>query len=397
MERRIIHLNIADFSVAVERLLDSTIKGKPVIIADPSPRAVVFDMSDEAYGDGVRKGMLLSTARHRCRSAIVLPPRPEQYRKALNRCLEHALHYTPLVERSSGNGHLYLDVTGTHRLFGPPPDIGWRLRNALRRDLDLDPIWSVASNKLVAKVASRLVKPRGEYIVGGGEEIPFLAPLPLDLLPGVAQVDLVRLQHVNISRVHQVSALSVQQLSVLCDQRARLLYQTVRGIDPSPVQPAGSPGAEYCHHHVLSPDTNQEPVIRAAVTSLVQQAGHALRQRHLGCRRVAVGLLYTDGVTVIRHAVTQIPANDDPALQQLALTALYRGWHRRVRLRQINLVCSRIQHPVQQLSLFTAIDSKQQKNKWLSAACDAIRARCGQNKIVRGCQHPLRIGMECLP
>ncbi|MBM9536914.1 Y-family DNA polymerase [Desulfobulbus alkaliphilus] len=79
------------------------------------------------------------------------------------------MEYPPLAEGSRGNGHL--DVTGTHRLFGPPPDIGWRLRNTLRRDLGFDPIWSVAPNKLVAKVTSRLVKPRREYIVAGGEEV----------------------------------------------------------------------------------------------------------------------------------------------------------------------------------------------------------------------------------
>ncbi|MGI6169798.1 MAG: DNA polymerase IV, partial [Christensenellales bacterium] len=70
MERRIIHLNIADFSVAVERLLDTSLKGKALIIAHPSPRAVVADMSDEAYAEGVHKGMLLSTARLRCRKAL---------------------------------------------------------------------------------------------------------------------------------------------------------------------------------------------------------------------------------------------------------------------------------------------------------------------------------------
>lgn len=397
MERRIIHLNIADFSVAVERLLDSSLKSRPLIIADPSPRAVVHDMSDEAYLEGVRKGMLLNTARQRCRAALVLPPRPEQYRKALNRCLEQALHYTPLVERSSGNGHLYLDVTGTHRLFGPPPDIGWRLRNTLRRDLGLDPIWSIASNKLVAKVASRLVKPRGEYIVGGGEESSFLAPLPLDLLPGIAQVDLIRLRHVNIRQVYQVTALSAQELSVLCDHRARLLYQVVRGIDPSPVQPSGPPGSEFAYQHTFSPDTNQEAVVRAALITLAQQAGYGLRRSQLGCRRVGVALLYTDGITVTRQAVTKTPANDDPALQQLALTALYRGWHRRVRLRQISIACSLVQHPVQQLSLFAAVDPRLQKNKRLSEAFDAIRARCGQDKILRGCQQPLRAGMEQTP
>lgn len=392
MERRIIHLNIADFSVAVERVLDTTLKGKPLIIAEPSPRAVVFDMSDEAYADGVRKGMLLAMARRRCRSALVLAPRPEQYSKALNRCLEHALHYTPLVERSCGNGHLFLDVTGTHRLFGPAPDIGWRLRNTLRRDLGLDPIWSIGSNKLVAKVASRLVKPRGEYIVGGGEETPFLAPLPLGLLPGIPPADLLRLQHVNIRRVHQATALSSQELSVLCDHRAHHIYHLVRGIDPSPVQPAGPPGSAYTHLHIFSPDTNQEPVVRAALATLAQLAGHGLRQRHLGCRRVAVTLLYSDGVVTTRQAVTKTPVSDDPALQQLALTALYRGWHRRVRLRQITIACSLIQHPVEQLSLFATADPGLQKNKRLSEAFDAIRALYGQDKILRGCRQPLQGG-----
>jgi len=389
MERTIIHLNIADFSVAVERLLDSGLRDKPLIIAEPAARAVVDDMSDEAYGEGVRKGMQLSMARHRCRRALVLPPRPEQYRKALARCMEHALHYTPLVERASGNGHLYLDVTGTHRLFGPPPDIGWRLRNTLRRDLGLDPIWSVATNKLVAKVASRLVKPRGEYIVGSGEEIDFLAPLPLALLPGISPIDLSRLQQLNIRRVHQAAALSPQQLSVLCDHRARLLYQAIRGIDPTPVHPGTPPGADVTHHHSFAPDTNREAQVRAALTTLAQQAGYGLRQRQLGCRRVAVALIYTDGVEVVRQAISNLPVNDDPALVQLALTALYRGWHRRVRLRQLCLACSRLQHPVRQLSLFAAVDPRQEKNQRISAAFDDIHRRCGGNKIFRGRQQPL--------
>lgn len=397
MERKIIHLNIADFSVAVERLLDSSLQRKALIIAEPSPRAVVYDMSDEAYGEGVRKGMLLNAARQRCRGALVLPPRPEQYRKALDRCLQHALHYTPLVERSSGNGHLYLDVTGTHRLFGPPPDIGWRLRNTLRRDLGLDPIWSVAPNKLVAKVASRLVKPCGEYIVAGGEEAPFLAPLPLALLPGLSMTDLTRLHHVNIRRVRQAAVLSVRDLSILCDHRARFLYQAVRGIDPTPVQPGGLPHAEFRHQHTFAPDTNEEAVVRAVLTSLAQQAGYGLRRRRLGCRRAGVELLYTDGIRVSRQAVAKLPVSDDPALQQLALTALYRGWHRRVRLRQITLACSLIQHPAQQLSLFQAIDPGTQKNRRISEAFDAIRHRCGHDKIFRGCQEPVAAGVPGEP
>jgi DNA polymerase-4 len=218
--------------------------------------------------------------------------------------------------------------------------------------------------------------------------MPFLAPLPLALLPGIAMVDLHRLQQVNIRKVHQAAALSVQELSVLCDHRARLLYQTLRGIDPTPVHPGTAPGAGCTLHHTFAPDTNQEALVRAALTTLVQQAGYGLRQQQLGCRRVAVSLLYTDGVEVIRQAVTNLPASDDPALEQLALTALYRSWHRRVRLRQIALACSKLQHPVQQLSLFAAIDPRQQKNQRLSEAFDAIHQRCGSGMIYRGRQQP---------
>ncbi len=388
MERTVIHLNIADFSVAVERLLDTGLRGKPLIIAQPSPRAVVDDMSDEAYAEGVRKGMLLAVARRRCRAALVLPPRPEQYHRALGRCLEHALRYTPLVERSSGSGHLYLDVTGTHRLFGPPPDIGWQLRNTLRRDLGLDPIWSVAPNKLVAKVASRLVKPRGEYIVAGGEEAAFLAPLPLDLLPGLVPADLAGLGQVNIRRVAQAAALSVRELSVLCGHRARLIHQTVRGLDPSPVLPPGASAATIMHEHLFNPDSNEAALVRAGLFTLAQQAGCELRRRGLGCRHLAVTLHYTDGASVVRQAANTVPVSDDPTLEQLALAALHRGWHRRIRLRRLALTCSRLQHPVQQLSLFTPPDPNPGRNRRLSEAMDAIRARCGGDKILRGSQRP---------
>jgi DNA polymerase-4 len=92
--------------------------------------------------------------------------------------LKQALPYSPLVEWGEDDGRLFLNVTGTSRLFGPPMDVAWRMRKGVRRDLGMDPIWSVAPNKLVAKAATRIVKPDGEYIVAGGEEADVLAPCP---------------------------------------------------------------------------------------------------------------------------------------------------------------------------------------------------------------------------
>ena len=106
--------------------------------------------------------------------------------------------------------------------------------------------------------------------------------------------------------------------------------------------------------------------------------------RGLGCRRVGVQLVYTDGLTVVRQATSTLPVDDDCALEQLARTALYRAWHRRTRLRSLALCCDRLLHPVRQLSLFAPADPGRERQRSLSAAMDAIRVRCGDTAILRG-------------
>jgi DNA polymerase IV len=388
MERKVIHLNIADFGVAVERILDRALRTRALILASPAARAVVYDMSEEAYQDGVRKGMLLSQAQRRCRQATVLPPRPEQYQRVLQHCLSHARSYTPLVEQSSGNGHLFLDVTGTHRLFGPAPDIGWRLRNALRREFGLDPIWSLAPNKLVAKVASRLVKPSGEYIVAAGEEGSFLAPLPLHLLPGVRAEEQARLAELNIRLIGQAALLTRTDLGLICGQRAHCLYETLRGVDQEPVQTRDQSRRQLEEQHTFSPDTNQEAEVRSALARLTMNAGATLRRRSLGCRRVIVTLTYSDGITTSRQVLAKTPTNDDQPLIALSCTALYRAWRRRTRLRQLALHYDRLCRPAHQLSLFSTLDRQQQRTRQLSSAIDRIHTLLGHDLVQRGMQTP---------
>ena len=113
-ERSIIHINVADFAVAVERLVDSRLRGRPVIIAPGgAARAAVYDMSEESYQSGVRKGMTLGRALGCCRDAVVLPPRPTRYEHAMIRLVKHALPYSPLIEMTDHNGHLFVDATRT--------------------------------------------------------------------------------------------------------------------------------------------------------------------------------------------------------------------------------------------------------------------------------------------
>ena len=91
-ERSIIHLNVADFAVAVERSLDPRLQDRPVVIApEGAVRAAVYDMSEEAYQCGVRKGMALRRALRCCRDIHVLPPHPDRYEQAMRDLLRQTL------------------------------------------------------------------------------------------------------------------------------------------------------------------------------------------------------------------------------------------------------------------------------------------------------------------
>ncbi|MBN2171656.1 MAG: hypothetical protein JW819_10100 [Candidatus Krumholzibacteriota bacterium] len=384
-ERAIIHLNVADFAVAVERVVDPRLRGRPVVIApEGAARAVVYDMSEEAYREGVRKGLPLGRALRRCRGAVVLPPHPDRYERAMRALLARALPYSPLVEVAGGDGHLFLDVTGTGRLHGPPADVAWRLRRESRAALGLDPIWSVAPSKLMAKVATRLVKPDGEYVIAAGEEASVLAPLPLPLLPGVEAEDWRRLRELRLARVGDLGRWSPLQLETILGARARHLLAAARGVDPSPVLPAGARPPVVAVDHELGDDSNERAHVEAVLWELAERAGAALRAQRLAAGRLALVLDHSDGVRAARCLAARPATAGTFRLFRLAARALDLAWTRRVRVRHLRLVADRLAFPPAQLELFAAGPAEPPAEAALVAALDRIRGRYGADAVRLG-------------
>jgi DNA polymerase-4 len=385
MNRSIIHLNVADFAVAVERAVDRRLNERPVIIApEGAVRAAVYDMSNEAYLAGIRKGMALQRAVRLCKNVCILPPHPHRYEQAMRDVFARALPYSPLIETGEDDGHLFMDATGTGRLFGPPRDVAWRLRRQIQSDLGLDPIWSVAPNKLVAKVATRLVKPDGEYIVPAGEEKALLAPLPVRLVPGIERDDLLRLREFNLTHAFQVAALSLEQLEIPFVARARLLYEAVRGIDSSPVLPVGQKPPQVIADHEFGTDTNDVHTLESVLYRLVEQAGARLRQRRQAARRIAIVLDYSDGMRRARQVAARPATANDLTLFELARRVLHLAWIRRVRIRHLRLVCDRLAFPPAQLELFVVDRKADRKRSELVNAIDSVRQRFGPESIYMG-------------
>jgi len=381
-ERSIIHINVADFPVAVERLVDSRLRGRPVIIAPGgTARAAVYDMSEESYQSGVRKGMTLGRALRCCRDAVVLPPNPARYERAMTRLVKHALPFSPLIEMTDHNGHLFVDTTRTRRLFGPPPDVAWRIRKAVRADMGFDPIWSVASNKLIAKVATRMVKPAGEYVIRAGEEQDFLRPVPVHLIPGIEGEDLKRFREFNLTSAGHVADLSMEQLNIMSGSRSSILYHAVRGIDPSPVLPVGQKLPVVVADHEFADDTNHAAVVEGALYGLAERAGADLRKQRLTPRRIKILLDYSDGRRVARQAVANPATANDFRLFVLAKIALEWAWTRRVGIRHLRLICDRLTYPPAQMALFAEDEKENKMSDTLIFALDTIRHRFGFNAI----------------
>jgi len=377
--RRIIHLNIADFAARVETRLAPGLRGCPLVIAPlGAPRAVVYDMNEQAFREGIRKGMSLSRVKRLHRGVPILPPRFNRYEQVMKEIFKQGLTYTPAVESGADDGHLFLDITGTSRLHGPPHDVAFRLKKSIQKTMGLDPIWSLATNKLVAKVATRVVKPSGEYIVGPGEEEAFLAPLPVCLLPGLSKADIQTITRFNLVRISQVRALTQAQLSIPFPERALIIHGLLRGNDPAPV--AQSPSTDIKADHEFINDTNVSDELRGGVAFLATDLSTRLRHRKKVPQKLHLTISYSDGICHKQSAPGTTP--HETAIFKQAWALFLNTWKRRVRIRHLAISCDTAPAAPVQADLFPDANGPEKaKAGQLAKAMDKIRNQFGKTAV----------------
>ncbi len=351
MDRAIFHLDIPAFPVAVERVVAPRLVGRPVVVApSSSTRAAIVVASLEARRAGVYRGMALARAVRICRDLIVLPPNAPLYRRASDAILKVLNGYSPLLE-PAGGGHVFLDMTGTTRLFGRAVDSADRIQREVRQRLRLAATLGVASNKLVSRAAARVIRPGRLYDVFPGSEAPFLAPLDVDLLPGIDLPAREILSEVNIAQVRELAALDIPHLRLLFGQRAWRLYREARGIDPSPVRPPEATPAVR-EEETLPEDSNEDALLLEALERLAARAAAQVRRMRLEAGCVRLRLCYADGVEAASVERPRRPASGDLAVRQVARRLLEAARGRRIQVRHLELTLAELREATGQMSLF---------------------------------------------
>jgi DNA polymerase-4 len=381
MERDVLHLSIPAFPIALARVEDASLRGRPVAVGPAnSERALLQCVSAEARAEGVREGMALYRARRFCPALTLLTPDPQLTAKGTRALLELSGSYTPVWEPAAP-GRLFLELTGGRRLFGPGRDVAARLERELEGRLRLAGSVGVAGNKLVSRIAAGYLKRPGVCDVLRGSEKSFLAPLPVAVLPGVGSAREAALLHdLNLRRVEEVAALAISQLRLAFGPFAPLLHQRAQGVDPSPVQPPRR-SAEVAEESFLDREENDDALLLAELCRLAEGCGSRLRRLGKGALSLTLTVTHADGVAGRAATTFDAPRSLDLALYEAAEELFRRACTRRVRVKAMRLSCGRLVAESRQLELFSQGGEPAPHQEALQEALDRLRERYGMAAV----------------
>lgn len=373
LEREILHVNTDDFYASVLRLRDATLRGKAIIVAGTSARAVVFSASYEARSEGVVRGMALSAARGLCRRALIVPPDWALFRRASAVVFGVLGRYSPLVEVSSLDEG-YVDYTGCEKLFGPPLEAGRRMKLEISRETGLDVSLGIASNKLVSHVASRFAKRANIVDVYCGYERSFLAPLPVERFPLVGERRAPFLRELGIRVVGDI-ALFAREILVACfGSWGERLHRGALGKDSTPVKARPVSDERFIVEETLEPDRVDTHFLDAVLYRLAEKLGERLRAERSLAGALELEIRYSDGFIARGVGKPGKPAAEDCRLYEAASKVLSRIYVRRVRVRKIVLSGRRIEPMPLQYDLFAGGAESVERLHRLYAALDGLRA-----------------------
>ncbi|HIE80225.1 MAG TPA: DNA polymerase IV [Nitrospinaceae bacterium] len=312
--RKILHVDMDAFFVSVEEVLDPSLKGKPVVVGgDPEGRGVVAAASYAARGHGIHSAMPIAQAKRLCPHAIFLGGSHRRYSEYSAKVFEILKRYSPLVEPMSLD-EAFVDLTGCERLHGPVLKSAEKIRNEILEELGLNASIGIASNKLLAKIASAYCKPNGMLWIAPGMEQRFLAPLPVRRIPGIGPKGEAELRRMGIKSVGDLARLPLELLEEAYGKWGVSLYRKARGISGSPVTSETEDPRSISRETTLEMDSADPIFLESTLSYLTEKVAGQLRENKLFAGTVTLKLRYSDFKTVTRSKTLEMPTAKDHTL-----------------------------------------------------------------------------------
>jgi len=374
----IIHVDMDCFFAAVEAKDNPDLAGKPVIVgALPGTRGVVAACSYEARAYGIHSAMPVSRAFKLCPDGVYLKPNGRRYGEESEHIHAIFRRFTPLVEPISVD-EAFLDVTGSHRMFGTSVEIGREIKRLIREETGLTASVGVAPTKFVAKIASDHDKPDGFVVVREDEVPEFLAPLDVRDLWGVGKQTEKRLAALGIRTIGDLREFPAAEIERRFGAHGRHLHALSQGIDDRAVVPE-TDRKQVSNEHTFPEDEGDRAEVERTLLALADKVAGRLLKKGLRGRRVTLKLRDETFRTLTRARTLEIPVSASEDIYHEALDLLRRETLDGLKVRLIGVGVSGFDEEAQ-LSLFSEPDGK--KTVIDSVMAD-IRDRFGDNAIDR--------------
>jgi DNA polymerase-4 len=375
-ERVVLHLDIDAFFASVEQLRYPALRGKPVIVGN----GVIASCSYEARRHGCYAGQPLSDARRTCPGVIILDGCEAVYRTFAEKTFVMCSELSPSMETFLDEA--FLDLTGCERLHGDLLRHAGDLKARIREQVGLPVTVGIGPNRMLAKIASKSVKPDGLRRIGVDEVESVLPELPIDRLPGVGRRVGAELAKLNVRTIGDLRAFPVEILVRMFGEPGRDLFDRCRGSDTRPVDVREIPQSvsrETAFHEPVTDPREAEGMLYYLLERAVRHA----RGLSLAARTVRVWIDYTDSGREAAARTLSAPSDQDAVLFDRARHILKGLFVRREAIRRIGVALSRFRADVAgQSELFEAgADFEREK---LYRSLDEVRSRFGHSAVVAG-------------
>ena len=373
----VFHLRLSNLEIQAERILDSSIKGRPLaVISSHNPDGIILSLSKEGLSEGLRKGMRVLKARKMSASTLLLPYNVHLYRRLYKYIYKSLSKFTPIVEPYK-LGQFFLDMGGMNSIYGNNQDAGSSIIKTIREETNVFSVIGISRNKLVSKIITA-INPEPIYKIEVGGEAQFLAPLDPSFLPSthIKYVNSI-IRFLMIKKIKDIQSIAnnYKYFQALFGIHATSLENESKGAYSSCIKPSIL-SDNMLVQKVLSVDSNDSNILHAALRALSDDLSLRLKKRKQVANKVILEIHYSDGYSANR--IGSLKFNDSQYVFNTCFKIFNKLNKRRNRVRSVLINASHFQSYLQQEYLFSSKESSVIK---ISKVVDAIRSKYGLQSI----------------
>ncbi len=382
--RVILHIDMNAFYCSVHQAVEPELyAGKPCAVSGSVElrKGIIVTCSYEARKFGVKTGMQVREAMKLCPDLICIRPDFGLYRQYSKRIMEISSSYSPLVEAMSID-ECYIDITGSKQ-FGTPIEIAEHLQLRIQEELFLPCSIGIAPNKLLAKMASDMKKPRGMTILRLRDVPRILWDKPCTELFGVGRKTGEKLKKLGIYTIGQLAQTDVYRLTQHFGVYGNYLKQAANGLDDSPVNPERERNKSIGHTTTLPENVTSLQEVYRVFLNISDQVARRMRRQKLVASTIQITIRNPEMKTIQRSITLTAPTEHSDVIYQEACKLFSHHWPAGSPVRLLGITLQNLQTKSEaavQLDLFDY--ELQPKKEKLNETLDQLRDKFGESSIL---------------